>query len=145
MEILIRGLEENDYGAIWDLIRNELGYDNLNMKDAFKRLDALRNHKNHLTFVAVYHDKVIGFIGLCKGIAFNIDGEYLQIIALAVNKGHQNKGIGTQLLAKAEQYAKSESIVSLSLNSGLHREKAHEFYENKGYVKKSYSFIKSLS
>jgi GNAT superfamily N-acetyltransferase len=144
MEISIRTLETDDYKAIYDLICNELGYTNLKVEDTFKRLDAIRNRKDYQTFVAVYDSKVIGFIGLFRGIAFNIEGEYLQIIALAVNKEYQNKGIGTHLLNKAEKYAKEEKIYTIAVNSGLHREKAHTFYERRGYVKKSYNFKKYL-
>ena len=144
MEILVRTLERDDYKAICDLITIELGYDNLNIENTFKRLDAIQNHEDYQTFVAVHNTKVVGFIGLYKGIAFNIDGEDLQIIALAVNKEYQNKGVGAQLLVKAEQYAQDKNIVLLCLNSGLHREKAHTFYEHRGYAKKSYSFKKLL-
>ena len=144
MEISIRTLEISDYEAVQDLISKELGCNNLNKDDTLKRLDAIRNRKDYQTFVAVYNNIVIGFIGLYRGIAFNIDREYLQIIALAVNKEYQNKGVGTQLLNKAEKYAQNEKIFSIGLNSGLHREKAHIFYEHRGYVKKSYSFQKSL-
>ena len=144
MEVLIRTIELEDYKAICNLISNELGYENLNLEDTHKRLAVMQGRKDYQTFVAVHNNEIIGFIGLFKGIAFNIDGEYAQIIALAVSKEHQNKGIGTQLLCKAEQYAQYENIVSLGLNSGLHREKAHSFYEHRGYVKKSYSFQKYL-
>jgi len=141
MEILIRALEPSNYDAVYDLISNELGYDNLNAEKTLKRIETIRNHRDYKTFVAVYSDKVIGFIGLFKGIAFNIDGVYMQVIALAVNKDYQNKGVGTRLL---ENYARSENIDSLGLNSGLQRGTAHIFYELRGYVKKSYCFTKSL-
>lgn len=144
MEISIRNLETEDYKAIHDLISNELGYSNTNIKDTFKRLDSIQNKEDYQTFVAVYNKIIIGFIGLYKGIAFNIDGEYLQIIALAVRNGYQGKGVGTQLIKKAEKYAQDNKILFIGLNSGLHREKAHAFYEHRGYVKKSYSFQKTL-
>jgi Predicted acetyltransferase len=144
VEISIRNLEKEDYKAIHDLISNELGYTNTNIEDTFKRLDSIRNREDYKTFVAVYNKIIIGFIGLYKGIAFNIDGEYLQIIALAVKNDYQEKGIGTQLIEKAEKYAQDNKILSIGLNSGLHREKAHVFYEHRGYIKKSYSFQKAL-
>lgn len=144
MDISIRTLETRNYAAVKDLISNELGYSNLNKEDTFKRLDAIRKHKDYQTLVAVYNNTVIGFIGLYRGIAFNIAGEYLQIIALAVNREYQNSGAGKQLLDKAEKYAQNEKIFSIGLNSGLHREKEHAFYEHGGYVKKSYSFQKSF-
>jgi len=145
MEILIRVLEKNDYEAIFNLIHNELGYDDSNIGDVYNRLETIQNHINHQTFVAVYDNRIIGFIGLCKGIAYEFNGEYMQIIALAVDNKYQGNGIGTQLIDIAEQYAKKGNIVKIGLNSGLHRENAHNFYEHRGYVKKGYSFKKSLS
>ncbi len=144
MEISIRSLVSDDYEAICDLIRNELGYNDLKIRDTFKRLEIIQNRKDYQTFVAVDNNKVIGFIGINEGVAFNVDGEYIQIIALAVNKEYQSKGIGTQLLDKVEQYAQCKNIVILGVNSGLHREKTHIFYEHRGYVKKGYSFQKSF-
>lgn len=144
MRIQIRTCEKNDYEAICDLIRDELGYAELNVANTYKRFNIMQDNPSYQIFVAVYNNTVVGFIGLFRGIAFNVDGEYLQVIALAVKKEYQNKGIGTQLLVMAEQYAQDENIITIGLNSGLHREKAHEFYEGRGYIKKSYSFIKSL-
>lgn len=144
MEILIRALEKTDYELICDLIHNELGYDTSSIGDIYKRLDTIRNHKDYQTFVAVYDNRVIGFIGLCKGIAFEFDGQYFRIIALAVDKKYQNIGIGKQLINKAEQHAKRKNAVILTLNSGLHREKTHAFYEHRGFVKKGYSFRKFI-
>lgn len=144
MEILIRNLLADDYEAICNLIENELGYWNLNHDNVIKQLDAIQSRKDYQTYVAVNENNVIGFIGLNRGIAFNIYGEYLQIIALAVNKKYQYKGVGTLLLKKVEQYAENENIITIGLNSGLHREKTHAFYEKRGYIKKGYSFQKSL-
>lgn len=115
-------------------------YDSLKKEEVFKRFDAICKRKDYQTFVAVHNNKVIGFIGLCKGIAFNIEGEYIQIIAFAVNKYYQNKGIGTKLLEKAEQYAQKGNIGTLCLHSGFQRQKAHAFYERKGYIKRDIVF-----
>jgi len=142
---IIRTIESYDYEAIYNLLTDELGYTNLNKNDAFTRFDKIKNHKSYETFVAVYENKVIGFIGIFRGIAFNVDGngEYLQVIALAVNSKFQNRGTGSKLLNAVDDYAKSNNIDTISLNSGFHREKAHTFYEKQGFVKKSYSFIKN--
>ena len=96
------------------------------------------------TLVAICDGKVIGFIGTCRFITFNIEGEYLQIIALAVCKEYQNIGIGTKLLDKVEQLARNENIAIIGLTSSLHREIAHAFYEHKGYHKHGFKFQKTL-
>ncbi len=60
MDISIRTLETRNYAAVKDLISNELGYSNLNKEDTFKRLDAIRKHKDYQTLVAVYNNTVSG-------------------------------------------------------------------------------------
>lgn len=143
---IIRTMEAFDYNAIYNLLSDELGYRDLNKEDSFTRFDKIRNHKSYETFVAVYENRVIGFIGIFKGLAFNVDGkgEYLQVIALAVNSEFQNRGIGSKLLNAVDKYAKSNNIDTISVNSGFHRKKTHTFYEKHGFIKKSYSFIKYL-
>lgn len=143
---IIRTMETFDYDAIYNLLSDELGYRDLNKEDSFTRFDKIRNHKSYETFVAVYENRVIGFIGIFKGLAFNVDGngEYLQVIALAVNSEFQNRGIGSKMLNTVDEYAKSNNIDTISVNSGFHREKTHTFYEKHGFIKKSYSFIKYL-
>lgn len=146
MNLTIRNLDEDDYEAIYNLTCNELGYQKLNIEEAFRRFEAIRNREDSQTFVAVYESEVIGYIGLAKGIGYNLDGdgEYLQIIALAVKKAYQNQGIGSRLLAFAEDYARSVNINSLTVSSGFQREEAHLFYERNGYIKRSYTFNKYL-
>ncbi len=52
--------------------------------------------------------------------------------------------VGTKLLNLVENYCRSNDIGLVSLNSGLPREGAHLFYESKGYIKKSYGFVKQI-
>jgi len=99
---------------------------------------------NYLTIVAESDCNIIGFLGFFKGIAYNYEDEYIQIIALAVSKEHQNKGIGSKLLRWVEEYAINHSIRSIGVNSGLKRTDAHKFYEHNGYLIYSYGFAKDI-
>ena len=67
-----------------------------------------------------------------------------KITALAVSMEYRKNGIGTKLLNLVENYCRSNNIGLVSLNSGLPREGAHLFYESKGYIKKSYGFVKQI-
>jgi len=144
MQLSIREAQVNDYVSISKLIKNELGYEDLNSDKLFNRLEQMKSNKNYLTVVAEHEREVVGFIGIFKGIAYNYDGEYIQIIALAVSMEHQSEGIGSKLLQWIEDYAIAQGIRSLGVNCGLHRTKSHAFYEHNGYVKKSYSFAKDI-
>ena len=50
--------------------------------------------------------------------------------------------IGSSLIAYSEQYALSKQVSAITVNSGLERRRAHEFYKKNDYYKKGYSFIK---
>lgn len=142
MQIIIREVREDDYLSIGNLIKNELGYNDLNFVRLFDRLQIMKSDDKYMTVIAEYESKVVGFIGFYRGIAYNFDGEFIQIIALAVSYEHQNKGIGSKLLKWVEDYAIKHGIRSFGVNSGLQRTDAHAFYEHNGYLKKSYGFIK---
>lgn len=144
MNLIIRKAESNDFNVICMLIQNELGYQSLNINEAFKRLEFFRNSEDHETFVAVDNDKIVGFIGVMKMVAYNYDGYCSQIIALAVLEKSQGQGIGTKLVKQAEIWSLENGISKIGVNSGLQRLSAHKFYEKNGYIKKSYSFSKEL-
>jgi predicted N-acetyltransferase YhbS len=139
----IRTAVKADYSAICSLINLELGYTSVNIEDLTLRMELMSQDANYLTFVALINDEVVGFIGTVQGIAFEVNGIYLRIIAMAVAKPHQNKGIGRSLLKHVEDFADSKSITIFAVNSGLQRLSTHAFYENNGFTKASYGFGKS--
>jgi GNAT superfamily N-acetyltransferase len=144
MQVIIENAGVCDYRAVGGLIINELGYAGLDLEQLKIRMEQMLSDGNYETFVARHDGAVVGFIGLCKGIAFETEGKYMRIIAFAVESRCQNKGIGTMLLNKAEQYARENSINLISVSSGLQREAAHGFYETKGFTKKGYTFKKTI-
>lgn len=110
----IREAEEQDFSAICTLMKNELGYSELNEVEAINRLKYFSDNNDWGTYVAVDDcDEIIGFIGIMKGLAYNIEGYYSQIMALAVSKKAQRKRIGTKLVEKAEEWSLANSITDI--------------------------------
>lgn len=144
MHIVIEEAALQDTQSIGNLIRNELGYTNLDFNKLTNRFQRMKQNQDYFILVAKDADAVVGFIGICKGIAFELDGEYIRIIALAVNTDYQHNGIGAQLIRYAEGYAIEQGIHYILVNSGLQRMDAHRFYEKNGYTKKGYSFKKEI-
>ncbi len=141
--MIYRKYESQDISAIRDILENDLGY-NCELNKLNTRINEMLKRGNYQIFVACDNDKVVGYIGCVSYLAFELENEGMKIIALAVSKEYRKKGIGTQLLKTAEQWAKENNIEVVLLNSGLPREKAHAFYESQGYFKKSYGFIKKI-
>ena len=142
--MVIREMEAKDVMGIVSLIRNELGYDDIS-SDVYDRVIRIYNADKYVTFVAEDEGNIIGFVGIMRGLAFELDGEYVRVIALAVSRAYQSKGIGSKLEARVERYAEETGANSIVISSGLNRNRAHVFYGNRGYEKKGYSFIKLLA
>lgn len=138
MQIIIERADLSDSAAIASLVRNELGYPGISDDGLADRMQQMMADDAHYaTFVARDGGDVVGFIGLHRGIAFEVDGGLIRIHALAVKGAYQRSGVGSMLLQAAEDYAERQNIHLVALNSGLARLGAHAFYESKGYLKRA--------
>ena len=71
-------------------------------------------------------------------------GKYLEMDNVVVADVHRSKGIGNLLTDYVTAIARQEGCAVLMLDAYLDNEKAHNFYEKQGFVKKGYHFIKNL-
>lgn len=126
-------------------LMEQLGYPTTidEMTNRFQNIDS---HPDYYTLVAEDKGCVIGMIGLCTGILYNKDGMYARIIAFVVDEHYRNKGIGKRLIQEAGTWATEQGANAITLNSGnrSERDKAHQFYANRGYETKSTGFVKNL-
>lgn len=63
---------------------------------------------------------------------------------LVVDDAGRRQGIGTRLLQAAEVVAREMGCTRIELDSGFHREEAHQFYAGLGYERRAVLFSKSL-
>lgn len=141
-EMYVRDISNNDFEMLTELIK-ELGYPSTVSKVS-ERLSKINSKSCYKTLVADFIGKVVGFIGLCKLYAYEYDGEYVRIVALVVNEQYRGKGIGTKLVESAEKWALEEEAIAITLNTGINRKEAHDFYKSRGYNVKGYNFSKTL-
>lgn len=139
----IRTFCDEDIWGIWSLINSELGY-NVSCEDLRVRILQMQEDRNYIIFTAVDDEQVIGFIGLHIGLAFEITGKIMRIIALAVACHAQGNGIGRALIKEAEKCANENNVTAIIVNSGTKRTAAHRFYEKQSFYKKGYSFCKRI-
>ena len=144
INMVFREFERDDICGICALINCEIGY-NVAENDLALRIKQMQADKNYCIFVAENNNEVIAFIGVHISLAFEYSGKIARIVALAVKKEYQNKGIGKSLIQKAQNYSAENGISIIMLNSGLNRIGAHHFYEKQGFYKKGYSFAKTVS
>ena len=145
MDIIIREIEEKDYPDLLLLWNNELGNKHVTAENIAPHYDRVKTGDFYKTYVALFENEIVGFISSAQSYAVGFDGNYMQIIAMAVKTEMQNKGIGTKLIQKMENYAREKNCYSIGVCSGFKRTDAHAFYRRNGFDKGSYAFNKWLN
>lgn len=93
-----------------------------------KELNKFHASKNSFTFVAEYEDK--GVVAFCT-----IHTGRSELVRIYIYPEFSGKGIGRELLSKAEKEAKNRGVTSLSMDGSLN---AEGFYNKMGYTTLSY-------
>jgi len=64
---------------------------------------------------------------------------------MVVDEARRGLGIGAMLLAEAEKRLSKLGCRIVEVTSNMRRERAHHFYEQLGYERTSYRFMKTLA
>lgn len=129
--------------------------------DAFPVMKQLRTHldldtylelvrgaheKDHYEMYAFYSDgEIVSVIGFKPMITLYY-GRFIWVCDLVTDQSQRSNGYGEKLITYVHEWAKENNYESVALSSGLQREDAHRFYEERlDYDKVSYVFKKNLS
>lgn len=142
MPYTIREARAEDFADIYILNRDEMGYD-YPPEATREKLEAVISSKSDKIFVAVAENKVIGYIHV-NDYDVIYAPHMKNVMGIAVSGEYKRMGIGSALLARAEEWAKETGAKGIRLVSGASREGAHEFYRSCGYSgeKKQINFKK---
>jgi GNAT superfamily N-acetyltransferase len=139
---VIRSAAPADADVIATLL-GQLGYP-ATPPEVTARLVRLKSFQHATVLVA---ESGGGIVGLVTGHVFpSIHGSALVawLTTLVVDDRHLNQGIGRELSAAIEQWAKELGAMRISVSSGNHREGAHRFYERIGYERTGVRLTKPL-
>ena len=84
--------------------------------------------------VADHEGEILGFIALHVLPRFEHDDRIVRILALVVDSGVRERGIGRLLMAEAERLATAVGAAFVELTAGHHRPEARHLYESLGYA-----------
>lgn len=130
MEIFIRQMSETDTAAV-TVLSQQLGYP-LPEEQILQNMKAVLESKDHDAFVAVYENKVVGWIGVAQAILIVIPA-YCEINGLVIDQHYRGKGIGKMLIGQAKQWAKEKGNNKLKLRCNVIRKETHLFYQYLGF------------
>lgn len=141
----MRGAARGDADRVAELAR-QLGYA-ASAVDVARRLAELADDPHDAALVACdTAGEVVGWIHVQRARALLSD-PHAEIVALVVDESARGAGIGAQLLARAETWAREHGFDVVRLRSRTTRERAHAFYVRHGYTitKTQVAFEKRLA
>jgi GNAT superfamily N-acetyltransferase len=83
--------------------------------------------------VAEHEGAVLGFIAIHAVPRFEHDDHLLRIVALVVDAGARERGVGRALIAEAERIGTDLGAAFAEITAGHHRPEARRLYEAVGY------------
>jgi len=136
----IRELDLKELDTVYEVLsqlRTELSY------KEFEDLIYDMRHIEYKMIGIMEGEELITYAGVAIATNF-YHKRHLYVYDLVTDKKHRAKSYGKMMLEYLRDYAKMGMCENIVLSSGFEREAAHSFYENEGYEKKSYVFVKSI-
>ena len=132
MNLEVYNMTDYDLSLIKDILIDDF--------DDFWTYDVLQeelNNPNSEYFVAKLENNILGFAGIWKAV------DDVHITDIVVKKSNRQTGIGSKLLEKLIQTAKSQNFNSITLEVNEHNQPAINLYlkygfKNVGFRKKYY-------
>lgn len=146
--VKIRLAKKNDIpiilGLLYDLGRPKPETDS--EVDFFRKLvkNYLKDSDKAILVAENNEVEIMGLVSIVYLSRLNQTKHEMYIPDLVVLKKFQNKGIGKMLIDSCEQLAKEKNCHRIRLESGLQREKAHDFYKKMQFTYSANSFTKNL-
>lgn len=114
---------------------------------SFKEFDDLVYDMRHMEYKMIgllEREKLITYAGVAVQTNF-YHKRHLFVFDFVTDHSLRAQGYGAKMLEYLEDYAKASMCESIVLSSGFEREEAHSFYEQNGFIKKSFVFYKSIA
>ncbi len=128
--LTIRPAVATDAEAIAALFTDE-GYP-AGPSDIVERLTRFSSEHSQVV-VAEHEGVVLGFIAVHALPRFEHDDRILRVLALVVDAGARERGVGRSLMVEAERIATELGAAFVEVTSGHHRPDARRLYESMGY------------
>lgn len=142
MSVSIRPASSADVTVVASLLK-EMGYPTTDQAAA-AHIDRFTTDPGSRLQLAEADGVVVGLVATHLVPRMDDDAFTCRVTDLVVSTTSRRGGVGTALLAAAEDHAQAAGAPRLDLSSGDWREQAHAFYLAAGFERRSSSFVKKL-
>jgi GNAT superfamily N-acetyltransferase len=142
--IVVRALKARDVAAACTLL-GQLGY-SLELAEVHHRLEAVSAAPGHGVFIAEADGVPVALLHVFERPTMEKPTEAV-VQSVVVDRRYRALGIGRQMMAFAERWARERGLASVSLASRIDRHDSHAFYDKLGYrqIATSHLFRKELA
>lgn len=141
-EIQIRALQEQDAGALLDLmirLSRETPYTLLSEAENQQttqlqqaRTAELVHAPTQQVYVATGHDTLVGFIAVSRGVFSKI--RHVATLVMGVQQAYWGSGVADKLIQPALAWADKEGVTRIELTTASDNQRALRFYRRHGFV-----------
>jgi GNAT superfamily N-acetyltransferase len=128
--ITLRPATADDAGSIAGLFTDE-GYP-AGPSDIRTRLARFDSSTSRVV-IAEHDGSILGFIAVHALPRFEHDDWIIRVLALVVDAGARERGVGRALMAEAERIGREVGATFVEVTAGHHRPEARHLYESLGY------------
>jgi GNAT superfamily N-acetyltransferase len=137
-----RPASSEDADPVAELLE-QLGYPT-SPETAGRRLEALTASPDDEVWIAEREGTVVGLVSIHVSGALEYDGDVAKESANLDDEAARRRGVGEQLMARAERLARHRGCVLLFLTTSERRKVAHAFYRSLGFEETGRRFAKAL-
>jgi GNAT superfamily N-acetyltransferase len=83
--------------------------------------------------IAEHDGAILGFVAVHALPRFEHDDWILRVLALVVDAGARERGVGRALMAEAERFGRDVGATFVEVTAGHHRPEARHLFESAGY------------
>ena len=107
------------------------------------RLKEMAQQENYKCIGMYLNNELIGISGLWH-IIRHYCGKTIEPDHVVISSEHRNKGLGKLLFQWIYNYAEKNGYEASELNTYIRNKKSHKFYENEGYRKLGFHYLKKF-
>ncbi len=107
------------------------------------RIEDMNLHANYKCVGLFIDERLIGVSGLWH-LTRHYCGRTIEPDHVIINNSYRNKGLGKLLFKWIADYTSKIGYETIELNTYLANIKSHQFYENEGFTKLGFHYIKKL-
>lgn len=139
---MIREIQPDDYAAVAGFWRELLDVPAATDESVRKTFERMSGDDRYCTYVAVEDGIVVGFITLVEVLSIDDPEGYIKMNGIAVLPEYQHRGIGQQLIERAEQTARERGASSIGAATSFKRAGSQALLDKLGYEKSAFWFHK---